>query len=78
VNSRQETAPDADGWCRRRDLEVERWRRQLATQADLLVNIAVNSIIQDPHLENILYAGTGEAFFNIDAVRGQGMMRSTA
>jgi photosystem II stability/assembly factor-like uncharacterized protein len=46
-------------------------------KADLLVNIAVNSIIQDPMLDNVLYAGTGEGFFNIDAVRGQGIMKST-
>jgi photosystem II stability/assembly factor-like uncharacterized protein len=46
-------------------------------KGDLLVNIAVNSIIQDPAQDNVLYAGTGEGFFNGDAVRGQGIFKST-
>lgn len=46
-------------------------------KADLLVNIAVNSLIQDPIQDNVLYAGTGEGFFNADAVRGQGIFKST-
>jgi photosystem II stability/assembly factor-like uncharacterized protein len=46
-------------------------------KGDLLVNIAVNSLIQDPADENVLYAGTGEGFFNGDAVRGQGIFKST-
>jgi len=45
-------------------------------KGDLLVNIAVNSIIQDPIQDNVLYAGTGEGFFNGDAVRGQGIFKS--
>jgi photosystem II stability/assembly factor-like uncharacterized protein len=46
-------------------------------KGDLLVNIAVNSIIEDPALDHVLYAGTGEGFFNADAVRGQGIFKST-
>jgi photosystem II stability/assembly factor-like uncharacterized protein len=46
-------------------------------KGDLLVNIAVNSIIQDPAQDNVLYAGTGEGFFNVDAIRGQGIFKST-
>ena len=46
-------------------------------KGDLLVNIAVNSLIQDAALDNVLYAGTGEGFFNADAVRGQGIFKST-
>ena len=46
-------------------------------KGDLLVNIAVNSLIQDPAQENVLYAGTGEGFFNADAVRGQGIFKSS-
>jgi photosystem II stability/assembly factor-like uncharacterized protein len=46
-------------------------------KGDLLVNIAVNSIIEDPAQDNVLYAGTGEGFFNGDAVRGQGIFKST-
>ncbi len=46
-------------------------------KGDLLVNIAVNSIIQDPIQDEVLYAGTGEGFFNGDGVRGQGIFKST-
>ncbi|HEX6161940.1 MAG TPA: hypothetical protein VFZ31_01155 [Vicinamibacterales bacterium] len=46
-------------------------------KGDLLVNIAVNSLIQDPAQDNVLYAGTGEGFFNADSVRGQGIFKST-
>jgi photosystem II stability/assembly factor-like uncharacterized protein len=46
-------------------------------KGDLLVNIAVNSLVQDPADENVLYAGTGEGFFNGDAVRGQGIFKSS-
>ena len=45
-------------------------------KGDLLVNIAVNSLIQDPIQDNVLYAGTGEGFFNSDSVRGQGIFKS--
>ena len=45
-------------------------------KADLAVNIAVNSMILDPRNPNHLYAGTGEGFFNIDAVRGAGILQS--
>jgi photosystem II stability/assembly factor-like uncharacterized protein len=48
-----------------------------APKADLAVNIAVNSMILDPHSPNHLYAGTGEGYFNIDAVRGAGILQST-
>jgi photosystem II stability/assembly factor-like uncharacterized protein len=46
-------------------------------KADLLVNIAVNSMILDPRNPDVLYAGTGEGFFNGDAVRGAGILKST-
>ena len=46
-------------------------------KGDLLVNIAVNSLIEDPAQDNVLYAGTGEGFFNADSVRGQGIFKST-
>src|SRR5690242_20380929 len=37
---------------------------------DLLPNLAVNSLAMDPRNASILYAGTGEGYFNVDAVRG--------
>jgi photosystem II stability/assembly factor-like uncharacterized protein len=46
-------------------------------KADLVVNIAVNSLILDPRNPNNLFAGTGEGFFNGDAVRGAGILAST-
>ena len=45
-------------------------------KGDLLVNIAVNSLIQDPIQDHVLYAGTGEGFFNADSVRGGGIFKS--
>lgn len=46
-------------------------------KADLLINMAVNSMAMDPTNPNVLYAGTGEGFFNGDAVRGAGILKST-
>lgn len=46
-------------------------------KADLLVNIAVNSMMLDPRNPDTIYAGTGEGFFNGDAVRGAGILKST-
>ena len=46
-------------------------------KADLLVNMAVNSMVYDPRNPDVLFAGTGEGFFNVDAVRGAGIMKST-
>ena len=46
-------------------------------KGDLLVNIAVNSVIQDAKEPAVLYAGTGEGFFNGDSARGQGIFRSS-
>jgi hypothetical protein len=44
---------------------------------DLIANIAVNSLAMDPANSNIIYAGTGEGYFNIDAVRGAGVFKTT-
>ena len=46
-------------------------------KADLLINIAVNSMLLDPRNTDTLYAGTGEGFFNGDGVRGAGILKST-
>lgn len=42
-------------------------------------NLAINCIAQDPRVgfRNILYAGTGEGYSNVDAVRGLGIYKST-
>ena len=45
---------------------------------DLLIpNIAVNSLAMDPKNPQVLYAGTGEGFFNFDGVRGAGIFKTT-
>ncbi|MCO6438405.1 MAG: hypothetical protein J5J06_15040 [Phycisphaerae bacterium] len=44
---------------------------------DFMLNIAVCSLAMDPSNSNVLYAGTGEGFFNGDAVRGLGIFKST-
>ena len=46
-------------------------------QDDLFDNLAVSSIIQDPSDFNIMYFGTGEGWFNIDAVQGAGIWKTT-
>lgn len=45
--------------------------------ADFLANIAVNSLAMDPSNSKVLFAGTGEGYFNIDATRGQGIFETT-
>jgi photosystem II stability/assembly factor-like uncharacterized protein len=45
--------------------------------SDQAANLAVSSIVIDPTNNNIIYAGTGEGFFNYDAVRGEGVLKST-
>jgi photosystem II stability/assembly factor-like uncharacterized protein len=44
---------------------------------DLFENLAVSTIAQDPSNPDILYFGTGECWFNFDAVRGLGAWIST-
>ncbi len=40
---------------------------------DFMANLAVTSLAIDPNDTDTLYAGTGEGFFNFDAVRGAGI-----
>lgn len=44
---------------------------------DNMENLAVCSIVMDPTNSNVLYAGTGEGFFNFDALRGEGIFKTT-
>ncbi len=45
--------------------------------SDLLMgNLAVVTLAFDPTNPNTIYAGTGEGFFNADAIRGAGIFRS--
>ena len=47
--------------------------------SDQLSNLAVADIAQDPRagFQNIMYFATGESYFNADAVRGNGVFKST-
>lgn len=44
---------------------------------DFIGNLAIASIAQDPTNTNVMYLGTGEKTFNVDAVRGGGVWKST-
>ena len=44
---------------------------------DFMANLAVTTMAYDPTDTQIFYAGTGEGFFNGDAVRGAGIFKST-
>jgi Secretion system C-terminal sorting domain len=43
---------------------------------DFLPNLAITCIVQDNNNLNIMYAGTGEGWFNVDALRGAGIYKS--
>ena len=42
-----------------------------------MANLAVTSLAMDPTKPDVIYAGTGEGFFNVDALRGAGLFRTT-
>ena len=44
--------------------------------SDMAANLAVTTISLDPNNPDIIYAGTGEGFFNGDALRGDGIFKS--
>lgn len=44
---------------------------------DFFENIAVTAIAQDPNNAAIIYFGTGEGYYNIDALRGNGIWKSS-
>jgi hypothetical protein len=44
---------------------------------DKMLNLAVCALVQDDVNPNIMYAGTGEGWFNVDAVKGAGIFKST-
>lgn len=44
---------------------------------DLMANLAVTCMVMDPTNPRIIYAGTGEGFSNVDAIRGAGIFRTT-
>lgn len=44
---------------------------------DMIANIAVSALVFDPTNPEIIYAGTGEGYFNSDSQRGLGMFKTT-
>lgn len=44
---------------------------------DFFENMAITTIAYDPSNTNTMYFGTGEGFFNVDAVQGNGIWKST-
>ena len=44
---------------------------------DFMANLSISSIVMDPANHDVMYAGTGEGFFNADGVRGYGVFKST-
>lgn len=44
---------------------------------DFWANLAISTIAYDPTNTQTFYVGTGEGFFNLDAVRGAGIWKST-
>ncbi|WP_395377282.1 hypothetical protein [Marinicella sp. W31] len=47
------------------------------TNFDAQANIAVSSLVMDPDNSDVLYAGTGEGYFNGDRVQGAGIFKTT-
>lgn len=45
--------------------------------SDDMINIAVASLVMDPEDHLTLYAGTGEGYYNGDAIRGLGIFKTT-
>ncbi|MEO1052506.1 MAG: T9SS type A sorting domain-containing protein [Bacteroidota bacterium] len=43
---------------------------------DFMANLAVNSLTYDPTDTQVFYMGTGEGYFNSDAIRGAGIWKS--
>ena len=43
---------------------------------DLMPNLAVTTLALDPSNDQIIYAGTGEGFSNVDSVRGAGIFKT--
>jgi hypothetical protein len=40
---------------------------------DFMANLAVTSLVMHPNDPNVIYAGTGEGFGNVDSLRGGGI-----
>jgi hypothetical protein len=43
---------------------------------DFMANLAITAIVRDPANAAVMYASTGEGFFNVDALQGAGIFKS--
>ena len=73
VNHDTRWAASAGGGIWRTDDAGQSW----APVDDMMANLAITSLADDPTDPNIIYAGTGEGFGNVDATRGGGIFRTT-
>lgn len=44
---------------------------------DLMPSLVISTLVIDTKIPTTLYAGTGEGFFNLDSLRGAGILRTT-
>jgi hypothetical protein len=44
---------------------------------DMIANLAISSMAMDPTNSSVIYAGTGEGYFNSDSIRGAGIFKTT-
>jgi len=44
---------------------------------DFMASLNVTTLVLDPTDSNVLYAGTGEGFYNLDGLRGAGVFKTT-
>jgi len=44
---------------------------------DLLANLAISTLAYNPANTQVMYMGTGEGWYNVDAIRGDGIFKST-
>lgn len=44
---------------------------------DEIPNLAVSALAQAPSAHNVFYAGTGESFYSVDVINGNGVLKST-
>lgn len=76
VTNKKVWAAGVDGgvWrCNDITLAVPTWTKV----DDFWGNMAVTTLAQDPSNNSVIYAGTGEGWFNVDAVRGLGIWKTS-
>jgi len=57
--------------------DISQFNSSWSSVDDFWANMAISSIAFDPTNTQIFYVGTGEGYFNIDAVRGDGIWKTS-